>query len=73
MVHHNRGIRTPRLRNRFIGFFFFCAVFVLAAVSVGVIGEYQVQKQLVFLPTFQIEYQFHFVVVKQYPINKRVN
>ncbi|MDE6294156.1 MAG: metallophosphoesterase family protein [Clostridiales bacterium] len=44
MRHHCGGIRTPRRnRNRFIGFFFFCAVFVLA-VAVGIVGENQVQK-----------------------------
>ena len=43
-VHHNRGIRTPRERNRIFGFFFFYAVFACAAVAVGVIGENQVQK-----------------------------
>ena len=73
VVHHNRGIRTSRLRNRIFGFFFFYAVFVRATVSVGVIGKNQVQKQLVFLPACQIKQHFHFVVVKQYPINKCVN
>ena len=33
MVHHNRGIRTSRKRNRICGFFFFCAVFVRAALA----------------------------------------
>ncbi len=47
--HHNRGIRTPRKRNRVFGFYFFCAVFVLATVAVGVIGENQIQKQFVLL------------------------
>ena len=42
-VHHNRGIRTPRReRNRFIGFFFFCSVFVRVPVFVGIIGKNQV-------------------------------
>ena len=71
--HHNRGIRTPRLRNRIFGFFFFCAVFVLAAAPVGVIGENQIQKQFVFLPAFEIEKHFHFVVVQHNAINVCVN
>ena len=54
-LHHNRGIRTPRERNRVFGFFFFCAVFVCTAVPVGVIGKNQIQKQFVFLPAFQVE------------------
>ena len=58
------GIRTPRERSRIFGFFFFCAVFVLAAVAVGVIGENQVQKQFVFLPAFEIEKHFHFIVIQ---------
>ncbi len=34
MLHHYGGIRTPRdKRNRICGFFFFCAVFVLAAAG----------------------------------------
>lgn len=46
------------------GFFFFCAVFTVIAVSVGIVGENQVQKQLVFLSAFQVEQNFHFIVVK---------
>lgn len=73
-LHHNRGIRTPRReRNRKFGFFFFCAVFVRAAVAVGVIGENQIQKQFVFLSAFQIEKHFHFVVVQHNAINECVN
>ena len=71
--HHYGRIRTPRQRNRIFGFFFFCAVFVLAAVAVGVIGENQVQKQLVFLPAFQIKQHFHFVVIQHNAINVCVN
>ena len=72
-VHQNRGIRTPRLRNRIFGFFFFCAVFVRAAVVVGIIGENQVQKQFVLLSAFQIEKHFQFIVVQHYSINKYVD
>ena len=72
-VHHNRGIRTPRKRNRIFGFFFFCAVFVFAAAPVGVIGENQVQKQFVFLPAFEIEKHFQFIVIQHNAINERVN
>ncbi len=71
--HHNRGIRTPRLRNRVFGFFFFCAVFVRTTTPFGVIGKNQVQKQLVFLPAFQIKQHFHFVLIQHNAINKRVN
>ncbi len=37
MVHYYRGIRTPRLRNRVFGFFFFCAAFAHVAVDIKVI------------------------------------
>lgn len=54
-VTRRGGIRTPRrIRSRFIGFFFFCALFIVAlaltfalafviAVVVEVIGKNQVQ------------------------------
>ena len=47
-------------------------VLVVVAVSVGIIGENQVQEQFALLPAFKVKQHFHFIVVQYHFINEYV-